>query len=126
MISGTTIIAIMTVANFVLLLALLRILIRDNFKRNIPAMAAPVPSQNQLEEVIASILQQPAFAETKEEKPEPILASAPARSQTVSKSEQMQMAINRLKLGESPEQVAQELGYSRSEIGILAASSRQS
>jgi hypothetical protein len=35
------------------------------------------------------------------------------------------LAISRLKLGEDPELVARELGYSRSEIGILQAASKR-
>jgi hypothetical protein len=115
--SGSFIIGLMTFANFILLLKLTMVLVKDNRRQS-----ETVIENGNFKSTISYLVETP-----KEEEKTPVPIPTPVfQSASINpKMDQMQVAINRLKLGDSPEQIAQELGYSKSEIGLLAASSRQ-
>jgi hypothetical protein len=113
--NGTTFIGIMTFANFLLLLGLAYYILKGK---------QPVERYTHSEET--------KFAEFLQNKiePEPVstttvdqfLASAPKSEETL---DGRALAVKRLKMGEDPEEVAGDLGFSRSEIGILQAAARR-
>lgn len=115
---GNTIIAVMTVANFGLLLLLTNHVIKSNrIQARAGGAAAPLDDQGS------------QLVEPEKQESEAIFAPAfqAAASEAVPpRAGQTQAALLRLRSGESQECVARDLGYSRSEIGILAASSRKS
>jgi len=113
--NGTTFIGIMTFANFLLLLGLAYFILKGrqtnerysrdeeaNFAQFIKEKIEPEPVSNT---TIDQILSQP-----------------PKIEETL---DSRTLAVQRLKRGEDPEEVAIDLGFSRSEIGILQAAARR-
>jgi len=118
--SGTTFIGIMTFANFVLLLALAYYILKGKSENFENVQREPVDFPENLKAYL-------------EEKPEPSYSNPATIEQILGNHpkeeiymDQRQSAVNRLKMGENPELVASDLGFSRSEIGILQAAARRS
>jgi len=117
--NGTTFIGVMTFANFILLLGLAYYILKG---RQVSERISQNEEGNFNIDFNRFLHEQP--------KPEPeavttidqILASAPRVEESL---DQRSLAVKRLKMGESPEEIASELGFSRSEIGILQAAARR-
>jgi hypothetical protein len=111
--NGTTFIGIMTFANFILLLGLAYYILKGK-------QSGEHRSHNE----------EAAFAQFLQDKlePEPVTTIEQILAPVSRVEEQLDgrsLAVKRLKLGEDPEEVASDLGFSRSEIGILQAAARR-
>ena len=113
--SGTTFIGIMTFANFLLLSGLAYYILKgkQTAERNLQNedahfaqfIAEKIDTEPVTNTTIDQILALPAKTEE----------SLDSRS----------LAVQRLRKGEDPEEIASDLGFSRSEIGILQAAARR-
>lgn len=113
--NGTTFIGIMTFANFMLLLGLAYYILKG---KPVAERGLQNGESNFTEFLKNTIEPEPISTTTIDQ----ILASAPKSDETL---DGRALAVKRLKMGEDPEEVAGDLGFSRSEIGILQAAARR-
>lgn len=113
--------AIMTTVNFMILLAVCYFLLAENIRRQ-KQLAADRERFNcalaTMSEKLASIPQNLRPTSVASEIPTAPKSAPGPRSQ-------VQIALHKLNSGENPDDVARELGYSRSEMSILAASAKR-